>query len=107
MTASTVRRIVIAVSVAGIAGMIGGSIADNNALAMTFGIVAAVASLCLMVATAVTAGETKPGAPGRPEVDEAQAATVEALVGDLVAQGADEQVVRRLVGEAVRLGRGR
>jgi hypothetical protein len=58
-----------------------------------------------MVATAVTA---EPGSAARTAgVDEAQAATVEALVGELVSQGADEQAVRELVGEAVRLGRGR
>src|SRR4029077_2806282 len=76
-------------------------------VALTFGLVTAVAVLCLMVATAVTAPVTGPAttASGTP-FDEAQAARVEELVGRLVAQGAPEAAVRGLVGEAVRLGRG-
>ena len=37
MTARVVRRVVIAVCVIGIGGMIAGSVADNNAVALTFG----------------------------------------------------------------------
>jgi uncharacterized protein (TIGR00730 family) len=58
MKASTVRRLVITVCVAGIGGMIAGSVADNNGIALTAGIVTAIAVLCLMVATAVTGGAT-------------------------------------------------
>lgn len=96
MSAVAIRRVVWVLAVLGIAGMIVSSIDDNTGAALTFGLVTAVAVLCLIVATAVA---------GRP--DEAQAARVEALVGEVVAQGADEPTVRRLVGEAVRLGRGR
>ena len=96
MSAVAVRRIVWVVAALGIAGMIVSSINDNTGAALTFGLVTAVAVLCLIVATAVA---------GRP--DEAHAARVEELVGEVVAQGADEATVRRLVGEAVRLGRGR
>lgn len=96
MSAVAVRRVVWVVAALGIAGMIVGSINENSGAALTFGLVTAVAVLCLIVATAVA---------GRP--DETQAARVEALVGEVVAQGADEATVRRLVGEAVRLGRGR
>ena len=97
MTARVVRRVVIGVCVVGIGGMIGGSVADNNAVALTFGLVTAAAVACLIVATAVSPS----GAQG---YDERQAATVEELVGRLVAEGADEGAVRALVKEAVRLG---
>jgi hypothetical protein len=99
MTTGAVRAVVIPVCVAGIGGMIAGSIADNNALAMTFGLVAAVAALCLIVATAVSRGSTPPRAEQAGE-------EVESRIAQLVEQGADEQAVRGLVQAAVRLGRG-
>lgn len=77
--------------------MIVGSIADNNAVALTFGLVTAAAVTCLIVATAVAA-------PKGDDV-EVRGARVEELVGRLVAAGADEAQLRELVGEAVRLGR--
>jgi hypothetical protein len=113
MTPGAVRAVVIPVCVAGIGGMIAGSIADNNALAMTFGLMAAVAALCLIVATAVSRGSTPPtgasGAPGESageQVGEEVGEEVEARIAELVGQGADEGVVRGLVQAAVRLGRG-
>ena len=58
------------------------------------------AVVCLMAATAVT------GATREPELaNETQGAAVEALVQDLVARGADETAVRKLVREASRLRR--
>ena len=84
----------IAVCGCGIAGMIAGSIADNNGVALTAGIVTAIAVLCLMVATSVSGGATV-GSGER----------VEELAGDLVATGADETTVRALIKEAVNLGR--
>ena len=105
--ARIVRWVVIGVCVVGIAGMIVGSVVDNNDIALTFGLITAAAVLCLMVATAVSppsaASKTAAAAPA---FDEAQAARVERLVDGLVAAGADESDIRRLVGEAVRLGRG-
>ena len=100
MTARVVRRVVIAVCVVGIAGMIAGSVADNNAVALTFGLVTAGAVACLIVATAVSP-------PTASAFDEAGAARVEELIGRLVSAGADEAAVRALAREAVRLGRGR
>lgn len=103
MTAKAVRRLVIAVCVIGIAGMIIGSIADNNAVAMSFGLVTAVAVLCLMVATAVTGG-------GRVPLDaeaDARAQRVDDLVAQLAGGRAEESDLRRLVGEAVKLGQSR
>jgi hypothetical protein len=100
MTARVVRRVVIGVCVIGIAGMIAGSVADNSAVALTFGLVTAAAVACLIVATAVSP-------PTTATFDEDGAARVEDQVGRLVAAGADEAAVRALVREAVRLGRGR
>lgn len=96
MSAAAVRRAVVAVCVLGIAGMIAGSVADNTGAALTCGLVTAVAVLCAIVATAVSG-----------PADDEQAARVEAGVQDLVAAGADEEAVRRLVGAAVRLGKSR
>jgi hypothetical protein len=98
MNARTLRRLVVLVCVAGIGGMIAGSVADNNAVAITFGLVTAAAALCLIVATAVAGEGRTPGVAGE------QSARVEQLVDDLVDQGADQGTVRRLVREAVRLG---
>jgi hypothetical protein len=89
--------VVVAVCVVGIAGMIVGSIADNNAAAMTFGLLAAVAALCLIVASAVTT-------PGPVDADLA-GADVEARVARLVEQGVDEGSLRALVRASVQLGR--
>jgi hypothetical protein len=93
---AAVRGAVIVVCVGGIAGMIVGSIADNNAVALTFGLVTAAAVGCLIVVTAVTA-------PTAARTDE-RAERVEDLIQGLVSAGADEDDVRSLVREAVRLG---
>jgi hypothetical protein len=98
MSPRVVRRVVIAVCVAGIAGMIVSSIADNTGAALTAGLVTAIAVLCLIVATAVT------GAQGV-GVTDLLADDVEERVESLVANGADEVAVRALVGAAVKLGR--
>ena len=93
------RRLVLVVFVAGIAGMIVGSIADNNGLAVTFGLLTAVAAICLMLVTSVTShSESIP-------FDEARAEMMESRIQELVTSGADEQQVRELVREAVLLGR--
>ena len=104
MSARAVRRVVVAVCVVGIAGMIAGSVADDNDVALTFGLLTAAAVACLMVATAVGAGTAGGGAGSA--LDEEQARRVEDLIGDLVAGGAEEARVRELAAEAVRLGRG-
>jgi hypothetical protein len=98
MSPRAVRRVVIAVCVAGIAGMIVSSIADNTGAALTAGLVTAVAVLCLIVTTAVT------GAQGV-GIGELLATDVEERVESLVADGADEDEVRALVGAAVKLGK--
>ena len=105
--ARIVRWVVIVVCVVGIAGMIVGSVGDDNGLALTFGLVTAAAIACLMVATAVsTPGAHAPAAAPNPmrSFDETQAARVEELIQRLVARGVPENEVRALVREAVRLG---
>lgn len=94
-----VRRLVLVVFVGGIAGMIVGSIADNNGTAITFGLVTAVAAVCLILVTSVTTRD------GSVAFDEARAQAMEAQIRTLVAEGADEAQVRELVRDAVQLGR--
>jgi hypothetical protein len=96
VTPGAVRAAVLVVCGAGIAGMIIGSVADNNAVALTFGLVTAAAVACLIVVTAVTA-------PTAARTDE-RAERVEELIQGLVSAGADEEDVRALVREAVGLG---
>jgi hypothetical protein len=101
------------VCAAGIAGMIVTSILNHNGAAVTFGLFTAVAVLCSMVAKAVAAdterrfdrpGVMTDGDAGAVDA-EVLADRVESQVQVVVGAGADEDSVRRLVGEAVRLGR--
>jgi len=98
MSPRVVRWVVIGVCAAGIAGMIGGSVADDNALTLTFGLVTAAAVACLIVATAVAGG-------GSGEAEDVAGTRVEELVATLVAGGAEEATVRDLVRESVTVGR--
>jgi hypothetical protein len=113
ISARAVRSIAIGVCVAGVAGMIVTSALNHNGAAITFGLLTAVAILCSMVATSVAAdtlfrtgrtGRRGPAGGDNPP-SEALATIVEEQVKSLVGGGADEQAVRQLVGEAVRLGR--
>ena len=109
MNLRLLRLAVIAVCVVGIAGMIIGSLADNNnGAVITFGLITAVSILVLMAVAATTrAIEGRAAAAGGPpEVDEELAADIEARIQVLVTAGADEATVRALVGQAVKLGRG-
>jgi hypothetical protein len=101
------RLIVIAISIVGIAGMIVGSIADNNGTAITFGLVTAIAVLGLILVTAAAGPDAFRRAPAEAPVDDEQAAALEAQMQALIDAGADERQVRELVRAAVRLGRGR
>ena len=106
MTLRVLRWAVIAICVVGIAGMIIGSIADNNnGVVVTFGLITAV-SIIVLMAVATTARSLEARQAAAAEVDEALAEEIEAKVQSLVAAGADEAAVRELVGRAVRLGRG-
>jgi len=97
--------IAIGVCAVGIAGMIVTSALDHNGAAITFGLVTAVAILCSMVATSVAAAESRSRSAEYEGCEEALASAVEEQVQTLLRGGTDEQVVRQLVGEAVRLGR--
>jgi len=98
MSPRVVRWAVVVVCAAGIAGMVSGSIADDNTVTLTFGLVTAAAVACLIVATAVAGG-------GSGDAAEAAGLRVEELVQAMVARGADETALRDLVREAVALGR--
>jgi hypothetical protein len=102
MSARAIRRIVITVCVVGVAGMIGGSIANSIGLAITAGVITAVAVLCLILVTSA-AGPAAFDAP--PPVDDDAAADLERRIEQLVAAGADEADVRSLVRAAARFAR--
>jgi hypothetical protein len=104
----TVRRATLVVCVVGIAGMIVTSALNHNGAAITFGIITAIAIVCSMVATSVASSITTAGDVTGVDVTappDALAAIVEQQVVAIVDAGADEEAVRQLVGEAVRLGR--
>jgi hypothetical protein len=95
---TAVRAVTITVSGAGIVGMIIGSIADNNGVAITFGLITAAAVLCLITTSAV--------APPRRShtISESDAQVLEAEIQALVAAGADETATRNLVRAALDIG---
>jgi hypothetical protein len=87
--------------------MIAGSILDNNGFAITFGLITAIAALALVLVTQVSppGSLAKPAHPTAPVVDERLAADLESRIETLVAEGANETEVRKLVGRAIELGR--
>jgi uncharacterized membrane protein YfcA len=99
MDPKLLRRTVLVVFLGGIAGMVVGSIMDNNGTAITFGIITAVAALALILTTALISGQPAD------RFDDERAEAVEARIVQLVADGADEAAVRDLVRDAVVLGR--
>src|SRR5689334_2358110 len=112
MSPRALRRIVWVVFVAGIGGMIVGSIKDSSGGAITAGIITAVASLGLILITSVAPpgsllkpGADRPTAEPVAEPDERLARDVEDRITALVDRGADETDVRSLVARAVELGR--
>lgn len=100
------RMLVAAICVAGIAGMIVGSIADNNnGAVITCGLLTAASMVALMAATAALRHEGAEPLPDAIVIDEDLAARVETRVNDLAAAGANEALLRALVRDSVRLGR--
>ena len=78
MTLRVLRWAVIAICVVGIAGMIIGSIADNNnGVVVTFGLITAV-SIIVLMAVATTARSLEAKQTAAAEVDEALAEEIEA-----------------------------
>jgi hypothetical protein len=102
ITPRRIRGFVLLWCAGGIAGMIITSINDNIDGAITFGLLAAAAVLCLILVTAV-AGRDAFAEPGEPDPD--HAAHVERQITALVRDGADESRLRRLTRDAVALGR--
>jgi len=106
----TIRRLVVAVFVIGVAGMIIGSIADDNGVAVTFGLLSAAAAVGLILVTASAppdafVGPDGPARGGEPAGAEAAGAAIEEQVTRLVDAGGDEREVRELVRRAVAFGR--
>lgn len=104
MSPRRIRTLVIVVFVGGIAGMIVGSIQDNNGTAITFGLLTAAAAVGLLLVTSVGGTDAFAKAP---VFDDEAAAQLEIRIAALIAAGADEQSVRELVRESVRLGAAR
>ena len=100
MSPVVIRRVLVAVCAAGIAGMIVTSIVDSPGGALTFGLLTAVAAFGMIVVTAVTNG-------GRARSVEELGEALEDRVAALVEAGADERQVRALVRDAVHLGTSR
>jgi hypothetical protein len=100
VTAVAIRRLLVALGVAGIAGMIATSVADSAGGALAFGLLTGAAAVTHLALTAAQRD-------GAVADDEVLARTIEQRVGDLVAGGAEERRVRALVEDAVRLGRSR
>jgi hypothetical protein len=107
MSPRWIRRVVWLVFLAGVVGMIVGSIMDNNGVAITFGLLTAAAAVGLILVSSVAPPGSfhKPGHAVSIDFDETTAADVETRIAALVAAGADERTVRQLVQQAVRLGR--
>jgi hypothetical protein len=103
LSLGNVRALVFVVCVGGIAGMIVGSIADDNSVAISFGLVTAAAAIGLMLVSAVTPADASKGLDLTPP--DVLGGDIEVAVGALVASGADESHVRDLVRLAVRFGR--
>ncbi|MCX7620117.1 MAG: hypothetical protein N2037_04645 [Acidimicrobiales bacterium] len=109
MSLRAVRVSVITISVAGIAGMIVGSLQDNNGITISFGLVTAVAVVYLILLTSVV-GSGPPSVTGTSSdgADSEQLAQdIERRIQALADAGCDELELRRLVTQAVELGRTR
>ena len=96
-----VRIGVALVCAACIAGLIVSSIADRTHAALAFGLVGAAAAVGLILVAAVA----PPGREAPATFDDALAAQVETSIAGLVADGADEESVRKLVKQSISLGR--
>ena len=95
-----IRMVCVVVFVCGIAGLIISSIAGNNVgVVTTIGLITSLAAIVLLTASTVA---------NRQRIDafnDALAEQVEGQIGTLVASGAKEDTVRKLVRDAINLGR--
>lgn len=95
------RRTCAALFVSSIAGLIVTSIAGNNeGWVLTIGMIGAASAVVLIVVSLLASQQRLPS------FNDALAEAVEERIGKLVAAGADEQELRRLVRESINLGRG-
>ena len=100
MTAARLRALVIGLCACGIAGMIVASVrGNNNGWVVTSGFVTLVPALVLLAVNAVLNAEQGT------TIDESLAERVEHQVDALRDGGADEEALRQLVRDSVRLGR--
>ena len=96
-----VRRACAALFVGCIAGLIISSIAGNNeGWVLSIGAIGATAAVVLIVTSLIGSQQRLPS------FSDAHAEQVENRIAGLVAAGADEEQVRELVRESIRLGRG-
>jgi hypothetical protein len=101
VTLKAFRIVCALIFVGGIVTMIVTSIASNNmGVMMTTGLVTAVAAIVLLAVSSAVQGKPFGGI-----VDDIAAERVERRIDQLVAGGADENEVRSLVRDSVRLGR--
>ena len=121
VTLGAVRVTAGVICVAGIAGMIVTSILNHNGAAVTFGLITAVAIVCSMVAKAVATSTERQvlartgAAAATPQEAHAGASPhsaaedlgmrLESQAQTLIDAGADQDQLRRLIGDAVALGR--
>ena len=98
MSLLLLRRLTAVCIVGAIASMIVFSVRNNIGAAMTAGTIGAIASLCLIVGTAIATGLAGGGS------GDGLAAEIEARVHELVAAGVDQRTARSIVRTAVRLG---
>jgi len=95
-----IRILCVIVFIGGIAGLIISSIAGNNVgVVTTIGLITSLAAIVLLTASTVA---------NRQRIDafnDALAEQVEGQIGALVASGAKEDTLRRLVRDAINLGR--
>jgi len=95
-----IRILCVTVFVSGIAGLIISSIAGNNVgVVTTIGLITSLAAVVLLTASTVA---------NRQRIDafnDALAEQVEGQIGALVSSGAKEDTVRKLVRDAINLGR--
>ena len=95
-----IRIVCVVVFVCGIAGLIISSIAGNNVgVVTTIGLITSLAAIVLLTASTVA---------NRQRIDafnDALAEQVEGQIGTLISSGAKEDTVRKLVRDAINLGR--
>ena len=101
MTLKAIRIVCALIFVGGIVTMIVTTVASNNmGVMITIGLVTAVAAIVLLAVSSAVQGKPFGGI-----ADDIAAERVEQRVDQLVAGGADEEAVRSLVRDSVRLGR--